>query len=259
MGVKRKSQIIAVFDTMGNGAVFDEEGKTRISFNQIGGVWQDNPTGIPLTWRWDIFERTPILESVYVEKSAAHLEKYFYSPTMKMFRSNKASTPSLVSRTKEKKTEDAKPVVEEEYYEEKEEEEEKAQEVETEQIYSSDACYLKPIFVQMNDYISLKILNRRTVTLRFLANTKNVRIELGTILNLTKEVGFYFVDMRVKFSLLKCKFDDPIHIRPDSSVYNIYKELEKIKKVAKQRESMMEKYRPYLQTWKLMGTRCHPR
>ncbi|PBC27518.1 hypothetical protein APICC_08441 [Apis cerana cerana] len=259
MGVKRKSQIIAVFDTMGNGAVFDEEGKTRISFNQIGGVWQDNPTGIPLTWRWDIFERTPILESVYVEKSAAHLEKYFYSPTMKMFRSNKASTPSLVSRTKEKKTEDAKPVVEEEYYEEKEEEEEKAQEVETEQIYSSDACYLKPIFVQMNDYMSLKILNRRTVTLRFLANTKNVRIELGTILNLTKEVGFYFVDMRVKFSLLKCKFDDPIHIRPDSSVYNIYKELEKIKKVAKQRESMMEKYRPYLQTWKLMGTRCHPR
>lgn len=47
-------------------------------------------------------------------------------------RSNKASTPSLVSRSKEKKTEDAKPVVEEEYYEEKEEEEEKAQEVETE-------------------------------------------------------------------------------------------------------------------------------
>lgn len=71
------------------------------------------------------------------------------------------------------------------------------------QIYSSDACYLKPIFVRMNDHISLKILNRRTVTLRFLANTKNVRIELGTILNLTKEVGFYFVDMRVKFSLLK--------------------------------------------------------
>lgn len=29
MGVKRRPQIIAVFDTMGNGAVFDEEGKTR--------------------------------------------------------------------------------------------------------------------------------------------------------------------------------------------------------------------------------------
>lgn len=99
MGVKRRPQIIAVFDTMGNGAVFDEEGRTRsvfennspplfgifnqrrsvptlshelcslvsrISFNQIGGVWKDNPTRIPLTWRWDIFERTPILENVYV-------------------------------------------------------------------------------------------------------------------------------------------------------------------------------------------------
>lgn len=39
---------------------------SRISFNQIGGVWKDNPTRIPLTWRWDIFEKTPILENVYV-------------------------------------------------------------------------------------------------------------------------------------------------------------------------------------------------
>lgn len=40
--------------------------RSRISFNQIGGVWKDNPTGIPLTWRWDIYEKTPILENVYV-------------------------------------------------------------------------------------------------------------------------------------------------------------------------------------------------
>lgn len=29
MGVKRDSQIVAVFDTVGNGAVFDEDGATR--------------------------------------------------------------------------------------------------------------------------------------------------------------------------------------------------------------------------------------
>ncbi|XP_026298999.1 uncharacterized protein LOC100577165 isoform X2 [Apis mellifera] len=172
MGVKRRPQIIAVFDTMGNGAVFDEEGGTRISFNQIGGVWKDNPTGIPLTWRWDIYEKTPILENVYVEKSSVHLEKYFYPPTMKVFRSNKVDTPLVVSRIKEKKSsEDVRFDVE---YE-KEEEARRVREAESEQIYSSDACYLKPIFVRMNDHISLKILNRRTVTLRFLANTKNVR------------------------------------------------------------------------------------
>ena len=35
MGVKRRPQIIAVFDTMGNGAVFDEEGGTR-------SVWKES-------------------------------------------------------------------------------------------------------------------------------------------------------------------------------------------------------------------------
>lgn len=50
-----------------------------------------------------------------------------------------------------------------------------------------------------------------------------------------------------------------MHIRPDSSVYNIYMELEKIKKMAKQRELLMDKYKPFLRAWKMMGTRCRPR
>lgn len=45
---------------------------SRVSYNQIGGVWKDNPTGIPLTWRWDIYEKTPILESVYVVSGQAN-------------------------------------------------------------------------------------------------------------------------------------------------------------------------------------------
>ncbi|XP_033307204.1 uncharacterized protein LOC117209360 [Bombus bifarius] len=66
MGVKRGSQIVAVFDTVGNGAVFDEDGATRLSYNQIGGIWRDNPTGVPLTWKWDIREKKSITKVVYL-------------------------------------------------------------------------------------------------------------------------------------------------------------------------------------------------
>ena len=75
MGVKRGSQIVAVFDTVGNGAVFNDDGATRLSYNQIGGIWRDNPTGVPLTWKWDICEKKSITKIVYLEKSAMHIEK----------------------------------------------------------------------------------------------------------------------------------------------------------------------------------------
>ena len=96
VGVERGSKIVAVFDTMGNGAVLDEDGATRsvfeknlagifnycrahstpsaqvsncfcrLSYNQIGGIYWDNPTGVPLTWKWDICQgQGSIIKTAY--------------------------------------------------------------------------------------------------------------------------------------------------------------------------------------------------
>ena len=38
----------------------------RLSYNQIGGIYRDNPTGVPLTWKWDICQgQESIIKTVY--------------------------------------------------------------------------------------------------------------------------------------------------------------------------------------------------
>ncbi|XP_017759043.1 PREDICTED: uncharacterized protein LOC108549967 [Eufriesea mexicana] len=256
IGVKRRSQIVAIFDTIGNGAVFDEDGATRLSYNQIGGIWRDNPTGLPLMWKWDIYEKKSITKIVHVEKPAIRIEKLLYASTKRMSKrteSVKVSTPPVSTRNKEKKVEALKPVGGHE-------------EEEVESGYNihgihPDTCHFKPICLNLNDYISLRILNRRNIVLQFHANKKNIRIELGTTLNLNEQVGSYFVDASLKHDITKCKFEKllPSGLKLDSSMHDIAEEFQKVRKSAKQRKFMITKYRPYLRTWKMSGTRCRPR
>ncbi|KOX72654.1 hypothetical protein WN51_02490, partial [Melipona quadrifasciata] len=261
VGVERGSQIVAVFDTIGNGAVLDEDGTTRLSYNQIGGIYRDNPTGVPLTWKWDICQgQESIIKVAYTEKRTVHLERLLNQPTspsiLKNSGSVKASTSPVSPRNKEKKVEKPKPVVQEYDYDEDGDEEE----VESGN-YLDDTYYLKPIHLMINAYISLKIINRRNITLQFLGNRKIIRIELGTILNLNEKVGSYFVDTSLKYEMLKCKFENllPSRLSLDSSMHDIAEKLQRVRKSARQREFMMAKYRPFLRAWKMSGTRCRPR
>ncbi|EFN69742.1 hypothetical protein EAG_12988 [Camponotus floridanus] len=66
LGIGRGSQILAIFDTMGYGVVFDVDGAARLSYNQIGGIFTDNPAGLPLIWTWNAKPRESILETVYM-------------------------------------------------------------------------------------------------------------------------------------------------------------------------------------------------
>ncbi|KAK9294117.1 hypothetical protein QLX08_011160 [Tetragonisca angustula] len=261
VGVERGSKIVAVFDTMGNGAVLDEDGATRLSYNQIGGIYWDNPTGVPLTWKWDICQgQGSIIKTAYTEKRAAHLERLLNQPTspsiLKQFSSGsvQASSSPASSRNKEKKVAELKPVVQEHDDDDDEEEVVSGN-------YLDDTYYFKPIHLMINVYVSLKIINRRNITLQFSGNRKTIRIELGTILNLNEKVGSYFVDTSLKYEMLKCKFENllPSRLSLDSSMHDIAEKLQKVRKSARQREFMMAKYRPFLRAWKMSGTRCRPR
>lgn len=97
LGIERESQILALFDSMGNGVVLDEDGTTRyvnkkkknlqrmfnycrgstrsaiqysnyfcrLSYNQIGGIFTDNPAGLPLVWTWNVNPKESISQTVY--------------------------------------------------------------------------------------------------------------------------------------------------------------------------------------------------
>ncbi|CAL7943772.1 unnamed protein product [Xylocopa violacea] len=270
MGVERRSQILAVFDTVGNGAVFNENGATRLSYNQIGGISRDNPTGVPFMWKWNVREKKPVTKIVYVEKPAEHLEKLL-CPSTKTILKNSGSPEALTSqassRHKEKKVEEQKPVIRE-YQEEEEEVESGYVEGKSRVIvndiypnYPQDKLHFKTICLSVNHYISLRILNRSNINLRFFAEKKTIKIELGTFLNLNKKVETYYVDSSLKEDVLKCRFERLLSSRfkMDSSMYDLIKEFRKVKKSARQRKLMMDKYRPYLRDWLKSGTRCRPR
>ncbi|XP_060820179.1 uncharacterized protein LOC132909396 [Bombus pascuorum] len=262
MGVKRDSQIVAVFDTVGNGAVFNEDGATRLSYNQIGGIWRDNPTGVPLTWKWDICEKKSITKIVYLEKSAMRIEKLLNLAERRILKSSasvKASTSPASPRNKEKKVEELKPVVPE--HDDEEEEVESGYVEEKKQIRPGDTYHFRPIHLNVNDYVGLKIFNRTNIILRFLADKKSIRIQLGTVLNLNEEVESYFVDTSLKHGMLKCKFEEllPSRLKLDSCMDDIAEKIQKVRRSARYRELMMAKYRPLLRVWKMSGTRCRPR
>ncbi|XP_043257751.1 uncharacterized protein LOC122400375 [Colletes gigas] len=254
VGVERKSEIVAVFDTTGNGAVFDEDGATRLSYNQIGGISRDNPAGPSLTWKWDADEKKSIVKTVYAEKPAAHLERFLHPrlrPALKSSGSGKATASPASSRNKEKK------VAEQEHVVAAHDEEE---EVASRENFREETCHLKVICMKLTDHVSLRILNRRNINLQFFAVGKSIRIELGTILNLDKEVKSYFVDSSSKHAMLKCKFDklSSAKLEADSSLLVLAKNLREVKKSAVQRKLMVAKYRPYLRAWEQSKTRCRP-
>ncbi|XP_076381143.1 uncharacterized protein LOC117220075 isoform X3 [Megalopta genalis] len=231
VGVERKSQIVGVFDTVGNGAVFDEDGATRyvteknftgifnycrpetppvqvsnyfcrLSYNQIGGIWGDNPAGPPLVWKWDADEKNLLVETVYLEKPVNRIERFLHRSTrsLKSSGSGKAASSPASSRNKEKKVVEQKPVV----AVHDTEEEVTSGTFSVQDDYTKDNPLLKMICLKLTRNISLRLSNRRDICLQFFAAGKNIRIEIGTVLNFEKKVASHFVDTSLRDGILKC-------------------------------------------------------
>nr|XP_033325632.1 uncharacterized protein LOC117220075 isoform X3 [Megalopta genalis] len=202
VGVERKSQIVGVFDTVGNGAVFDEDGATRyvteknftgifnycrpetppvqvsnyfcrLSYNQIGGIWGDNPAGPPLVWKWDADEKNLLVETVYLEKPVNRIERFLHRSTrsLKSSGSGKAPSSPASSRNKEKKVVEQKPVV----AVHDTEEEVTSGTFSVQDDYTKDNPLLKMICLKLTRNISLRLSNRRDICLQFFAAGKNIR------------------------------------------------------------------------------------
>ncbi|XP_036145513.1 uncharacterized protein LOC105836553 [Monomorium pharaonis] len=271
LAIERESQILAIFDTMGYGVVFDMDGAARLSYNQIGGIFTDNPAGLPLVWTWNTNPRESILETVYTvcERMMfigvfSHFPRYRFSinqmnkrTELKPFihfnffvglkickdvtftcvsflkflnkianifglriclyalsetyvhiwsndvcthvpitfdwlhSSGNVKTPISPSgsRNKEKKVAEVqKPVVEER-------QEEVGSKLNGNQNFPKEDIYpIKMICLKLNEFLSLRIIDRKNINLRFSARNKRMRIELGTIVNLNKEVKSYMVE-----------------------------------------------------------------
>ncbi|XP_011707329.1 PREDICTED: uncharacterized protein LOC105462436 [Wasmannia auropunctata] len=247
LAIERESQILAIFDTMGHGVVFDVDGAARLSYNQIGGIFTDNPAGLPFVWAWNANPRESMLETVYTENSTDWPQMEFFLPTGRSMESSgnvkTPVSPQSSLRNKEKKVAEVqKPVV-------VERQEEVGSKSNVDQDFPKEDIYhIKIICMKLNKFLGLRIIDRRNISLRFSARKKSVRIELGTILNFNKEVASYTVESHEWISdMLRCRFQENLSKRLESenSLYDLAKEYRKVKRYAKERKAMIAKYKPF--------------
>ncbi|KAK2578721.1 hypothetical protein KPH14_007797 [Odynerus spinipes] len=254
LGVIREPQIIAAFDTLGNGIILNENGATRLSYNQVGGIWRDNPGGLPFQWTWSNNVEEPIIENIYSEKSTTELVKLLPSTKKNLASSRttktKSASASASTREKVENVGEQKPVVDAVVVmgecEEDLETEFNAMREDRASI-DQDSNTVKIICLRLNKYLSFRILNRRNVNLQFFAGTKSIRIELGTVLNYDKKLSSYHSDkVDWKSDADRCRFDEcSTHkLQPGSSLYDLSREFQRVRRYTKQREAMIEKYKP---------------
>ncbi|XP_066601125.1 uncharacterized protein [Prorops nasuta] len=243
-GIERESQITAIFDSLGNGVVFDEVGATRLSYNQFGGFSRDYPGRPPYSWPWAMQTAKATHETVYLEKSMVDLKNIFFRTTRKVITetSKTVGTQETTSLRNKNKMSIASTSIEE------------SQEVMEEESHLpmknfKDVSFpIKPISLKINDYFSLRIFDRRNISLRFSACRKKIKIELGTILNFNKVQNVFYIEGDWKTHVRKNRFHDTLtkSLPPNSSMYNLIQEYQKISQSMKRYKKSTIEYINFL-------------
>ncbi|XP_061385625.1 trichohyalin [Danaus plexippus] len=71
-GRPRPLTILATFDYLGNGIVFDHSGKIRLKYNQTEGVVLDRSIGPVSHWKWHTLNDPPVLQQVMIDTQMSH-------------------------------------------------------------------------------------------------------------------------------------------------------------------------------------------
>ncbi|XP_038207766.1 uncharacterized protein LOC119829368 [Zerene cesonia] len=71
-GRSRPLTILAMFDYLGNGIVFDHKGKIRLKYNQTEGVVLDRNIGPVSHWKWHTLNDPPVLQQILIDTHLTH-------------------------------------------------------------------------------------------------------------------------------------------------------------------------------------------
>ncbi|KAJ2941371.1 hypothetical protein O0L34_g3574 [Tuta absoluta] len=152
--------VLAMFDYLGSGVVFDHSGKIRIKYNQTEGIVLDRGIGPKNRWKWHTLNDPPVLKQVMID---THLEH-----------------PDPVIMKLGDGTDKTRPVDEE------------MLEIELDNFIREKTNKLNQNFqpfqikmkaLKINDQFSLKILDQAHVYLNFMDGTTHLKMNLGMILD----------------------------------------------------------------------------
>ncbi|KAK0084079.1 hypothetical protein PV325_007651 [Microctonus aethiopoides] len=197
---KTHHQMIAAFDTLGNGIIFNEKDEIRLTFNQIGGICFDKRFAkIPVAWTWSNCNVKPIMVAIYMEAAAVHLEKVLQKNVRLTSKSSEDKNTSKAVKNLQKK----KSLIENASL---------THPVNCKLIDKNRQLIpIKTICLKINDFISLRILDRRNINLQYFAGNRNIRIELGFDVNFNNPLNFLLDDFSWgSKGFLRCVFQDEL-------------------------------------------------
>ncbi|XP_052746961.1 uncharacterized protein LOC112053730 isoform X2 [Bicyclus anynana] len=160
-GCSRPLAILATFDYLGNGIVFDHTGKIRLKYNQTEGVVLDRSIGPVSHWKWHTLNDPPVLQQVMIDTQMAHKDPEILKlggPQESKSRQDNEEMLAIefdnfVKEKSKKLSQKFKPF------------------------------QIKMKALKINEYFSLKVLDQATIYLIYRDGSTNIKINLGMILD----------------------------------------------------------------------------
>ncbi|KAL0901693.1 hypothetical protein ABMA27_006886 [Loxostege sticticalis] len=160
-GRSRPLTILATFDYLGNGVVFDHSGKIRLKYNQTEGVVLDRAIGPVSHWKWHTLNDPPVLQQVMIDTNMSYKDpdivKLGGPGDNKMRPDNEEMLAiefdNFIKEKSKKLTQKFKPF------------------------------QIKMKALKINEAFSLKVLDQATVYLIFRDGSANLKLNIGMILD----------------------------------------------------------------------------
>ncbi|XP_073957766.1 uncharacterized protein isoform X2 [Choristoneura fumiferana] len=160
-GRTRPRTILATFDYLGNGIVFDHAGKIRLKYNQTEGVLLDRSIGPVSQWKWHTLNDPPVLQQVMIDTQMPYKD-----PTIM-----KLGGPG--SAKKRVDNEEMLAIEFDNFIKEKSRK--------LTQKFKPFQIRMKAL--KINEYFSLRVLDQASVYLLYRDGTTNLKINMGMILD----------------------------------------------------------------------------
>ncbi|XP_075980027.1 uncharacterized protein LOC142979117 [Anticarsia gemmatalis] len=153
--------ILATFDYLGNGIVFDHAGKIRLKYNQTEGVVLDRGIGPVSHWKWHTLNDPPVLQQVMIDTQMAHKDPDIYKlggPGDKKARPDNEEMLAIefdnfIKEKSKKLSQKFKPF------------------------------QIKMKALKINEHFSLKVLDQATIYLIYRDGSTNLKLNIGMVLD----------------------------------------------------------------------------
>ncbi|KAL0851789.1 hypothetical protein ABMA28_000098 [Loxostege sticticalis] len=204
--------VLASFDYLGNGVVYDHYGNERLKYNQSEGIVFDEKIGPPGRWKWHSLNEPPVLQPVFMDnhvRSTGCLQELLRGRKHEDTGSKHKKEPNL----------DMLAIELEHFVKEKAEK----------LLLEFKPFQIKMKVLKVNDQFSLKVLDQASIYLIFRDGHTSIKLNLGMLLISNKIVDTDTADV----NQVATPYDR--HPPKSESIADIQITLEKARKLGKAR------------------------